>query len=284
VNQPVRILLCEDDLLAKAWIATALRDGGFHVTDVDTVRACIQAVSDEHYDIAVLDVMMPGGDLDWIETKGGFATGIAVARRLRQVRPLTKIVGMSQSPAVETVQWFRSNADGFVVKAEILSDPNSIVERIRKVVDPAGWLKTCRTFIVHGHDHDTLEELKHHLQHTLDLSPPIVLGEMAAAGRTIIEKLDDYANVDYVFALMTPDETVAAPGANTRTQARPNVLLETGYFLGRLARKSGRVIVLVKGNAAVPSDLAGIGCIDISAGVAQAIPLIRREIDAGLKL
>ena len=281
--EPVRILLCDDDLLAKSWMATALRDGGFDVTEVSTVDECLQAATDQRFNIAVLDVMMPQGSLDWIETQGGFATGMAVARRLRQVCPEMKIIGISQTPAVEARQWFRTNVDGFLVKGELFVAPTAIVERIRKAIDPRGWLKTCRTFVVHGHDRRSLRLLKHHLQHTLGLPPPTVLGEIASEGRTIIEKLDDCATVDYVFVLMTPDEIVSTPRGRTRVQARPNVLLETGYFLGRLARKSGRVIVLVKGSTALPSDLEGVGYIDISRGIAEAVPQIRLEIDAGLK-
>lgn len=277
------ILLCDDDLLARSWLASALRDGGFDVSEVGTVEECFRSVADRTYDVALLDVMMPGGELDWIETKGGFATGVAVARRLKRVCPDMKIVGISQSPAFEALQWFRTNANGFLVKGELFTDPVAIVERIRKVVDPAGWLKTCRTFIVHGHDHRALAALQFHLQHTCGFPPPTVLGEVASGGRTVIEKLDDCANVDYVFVLMTPDEMVSTPRGETRMQARPNVLLETGYFLGRLARKSGRVIVLIEGAAALPSDLEGVGYIDISNGISGAATEIRREIDAGLK-
>ena len=278
-----RILLCDDDLLATSWLATALRDGGFDVTGVSTVEACLEAASTNRYDVVLLDVMMPGGGLDWIETRGGFATGMAVARRLKQAVPGMKIVGISQSGSVEALNWFRTNADGFLVKGELFADPAAIVDRVRKVVDPLGWLKTCRTFIVHGHDTESLEALKELLQRTFGFAAPTVLGEIAASGRTIIEKLDDCANVDYVFVLMTPDEVASTPGGEVRTQARPNVLLETGYFLGRLARKSGRVIVLIKGNAALPSDLEGIGYIDVSSGLAGAAAQIEREIAAGLK-
>jgi CheY-like chemotaxis protein len=159
-----RILLCEDDGLAKSWMASALRDGGFEVTEASSVDDCLKSAAAGTYDLAVLDVMMPGGELDWIETKGGFATGVAVARRLKQQCPDMKIVGISQAPVFETLQWFRANADGFIVKAELLSDPGAIVERIRKVIDPAGWLKRCRSFIVHGHDRRALRALQDHLR------------------------------------------------------------------------------------------------------------------------
>lgn len=42
----------------------------------------------------------------------------------------------------------------------------------------------------------------------------------------------------------------------TESRARPNVIFEFGYFVGRLGRK--RVCCLHKGDVAVPSDLAGL--------------------------
>ena len=63
-------------------------------------------------------------------------------------------------------------------------------------------------------------------------------------------------------------------------QARPNVLLEAGYFLGLLSRRSGRVILLNKGQTMLPTDLLGIGFIDISRGIAAAGDAITRELKA----
>jgi predicted nucleotide-binding protein len=91
----------------------------------------------------------------------------------------------------------------------------------------------------------------------------------------VIEKLEQYAEeAELVFVLMTPDDY--APEGFGR--ARQNVVLEFGYFLGRLGRTSGKVVLLYKQGVEMPSDLSGIVAIDITKGILAADEEIRREI------
>ncbi|MBI0397976.1 TIR domain-containing protein [Cyclobacterium marinum] len=106
-------------------------------------------------------------------------------------------------------------------------------------------------FIIHGHD----EHLKTELQLLLHRAGVnnIVLHEQADKGRNIIEKLieeTDYAN--YAIALLSPDDALI--GGTKR--ARQNVILEVGYFLGKLGKN--RVRFIKKGDVEIPSDLSGI--------------------------
>ncbi|HET9211643.1 MAG TPA: TIR domain-containing protein, partial [Thermoanaerobaculia bacterium] len=57
-------------------------------------------------------------------------------------------------------------------------------------------------------------------------------------------------------------------------------ILELGFFLGKLGRKSGKVLLLHKGPLEIPSDIHGIGYIDISNGIESAGEAIRRELRA----
>jgi len=79
--------------------------------------------------------------------------------------------------------------------------------------------------------------------------------------------------------LLTPDDSVW-PSSATKSdkRARQNVILELGYFLGKLDRRTGRVLLLYKGELELPSDLNGVTYIDISNGIDSAGELIRREI------
>jgi len=103
-------------------------------------------------------------------------------------------------------------------------------------------------FVVHGHD----EASKLHVARVLERLglTAIVLHEQPDAGRTIIEKFEDHANVGYAVVLLTPDDE----SGSTR-RARQNVILELGYFLGRLGR--GKVRALYKPGVELPSDLHG---------------------------
>lgn len=137
------------------------------------------------------------------------------------------------------------------------------------------------SFIVHGHDHKSLYELKDYLQNTLKLGEPVILRQMPGLGKTLIEKFEREAEaVDLVFVLLTPDDRVADPSDpdSQKRRARQNVILELGFFLGKLGRESGRVLLLHKGPVEIPSDIVGIEYIDITNGIESAGETIRREL------
>lgn len=62
-------------------------------------------------------------------------------------------------------------------------------------------------------------------------------------------------------------------------RARQNVILELGYFLGRLGRK--HVCALKTGNLELPSDYAGVVYEEMDAGGAWQTALARELQDAG---
>jgi predicted nucleotide-binding protein len=143
--------------------------------------------------------------------------------------------------------------------------------------------REIRTFIVHGHDHQTMLELKDYVQNILKLGQPVVLRQMPGLGKTLIEKFEREAEtVELVFVLLTPDDRGAAVSDpdNEKRRARQNVILELGFFLGKLGRASGRILLLHKGSIEIPSDISGVEYIDITNGVESAGESIRRELIA----
>src|SRR5205823_318316 len=150
-------------------------------------------------------------------------------------------------------------------------------------LDNLGLLGTKQTplaFIVHGHDEVTILELKNYIQNTLKWREPIVLREQPNAGRTIIEKFEDHAHrIDCVFVLLTPDDkAIPADSNDTKRRSRQNVIFELGFFCGALERRSGRILLLHKGELELPSDISGVVWIDISKGIAAAGEEIRKEV------
>lgn len=119
-----------------------------------------------------------------------------------------------------------------------------------------------KIFIVHGHDENAKIELEIFL-HELGLEP-IVLHRLPDTGYTIIEKFEAYSDVGYAFILLTPDEVAylasqeKVPDSERKkeTRARPNVIFEWGYFVGKLGRRN--VCCLYRGDVALPSDLHGL--------------------------
>jgi predicted nucleotide-binding protein len=120
--------------------------------------------------------------------------------------------------------------------------------------------------IVHGRSND--RELVERLLHTHGVTDPIVLRERFTVGKTIPEKFEREAlQADGAVVVFTPDdeaaallgttgEPVSADELRRRTRARQNVSLEYGWFWGRLGRD--RVLLLLKGELELPSDLVGL--------------------------
>ena len=98
-------------------------------------------------------------------------------------------------------------------------------------------LNSRKVFIVHGHDNEAKERVARFLE-KLGLEP-IILHEKASSGRTIIEKFETYSgDIAFAVVLLTPDDVgcAALSRENQKPRARQNVILELGYFLGRLGR------------------------------------------------
>lgn len=113
-----------------------------------------------------------------------------------------------------------------------------------------------RIFVVHGHNHGLKESVARFLE-KLNLEP-VILHEKPNAGRTIIEKFSDYADVNFAVVLLTADDEGRFKGSSeaAKPRARQNVILELGYFLGKLGR--ARVCTLYEHGVEIPSDYQGV--------------------------
>ena len=112
-----------------------------------------------------------------------------------------------------------------------------------------------KIFIVHGHD----GELKQAVARIIERQgiEAIILSEQANKGRTIIEKFEDYSDVSGAICLFTSDDYGRAKADKTdNARARQNVVLETGYFMGKLGRD--HVVLLADKGIEMPSDLSGV--------------------------
>lgn len=104
-----------------------------------------------------------------------------------------------------------------------------------------------KIFIVHGHDEGAREAVARYVER-LGFEP-IILHEQASQGRTIIEKIEAHSDVGFAIVLLTPDDFGGRKGEEAKDRARQNVLLELGYFVGRLGR--ARVCALKRGELEV---------------------------------
>ena len=119
-----------------------------------------------------------------------------------------------------------------------------------------------RVFVVHGHDEGARETVARFLEKIG--FEPIILHEQASRNRTVIEKIEAFHDVGFAVVLLTPDDEGCVKGGQPEPRARQNVLLELGYFMGRLGRD--KVCALKRGEVDIPSDFAGVLWVAIDAG------------------
>jgi predicted nucleotide-binding protein len=142
-----------------------------------------------------------------------------------------------------------------------------------------GFPTSSKVFVVHGHNHGVKEAVARFLE-KLDLDP-IILHEKPNAGRTVIEKFSDYADVQFAVVLLTADDEGRGRSttADLLLRARQNVILELGYFLGKLGR--ARVCALYEADVEIPSDYKGVLFVELDKSDRWKFDLVRELRAAG---
>jgi predicted nucleotide-binding protein len=176
----------------------------------------------------------------------------------------------------ESLQTQLSRLDGLI---ELLATEVQLQghRTIKREVEVIGH----RIFLVHGHDQAALQETARFLER-LD-KDIVILREQPNQGRTIIEKFEEYADVGFAVVLLTADDrgaTMAQPYDAQKPRARQNVILELGYFLGRLGRN--RVCALYRSGVEIPSDYAGVLFTELDEGGGWRLQLAKELKAAGL--
>ena len=115
-----------------------------------------------------------------------------------------------------------------------------------------------KVFVVHGHDGELKYQVAEFLEQVTG-ARPVIFHEQPDSGRTIIEKFEDLAaDAGFAVVLLTADDEGRAKRgtAALSSRARQNVVLELGFFIGKLGRD--RVAVLYAAGVELPSDLRGV--------------------------
>jgi predicted nucleotide-binding protein len=143
----------------------------------------------------------------------------------------------------------------------IAGTPEKAIEAIRQEIS-----SLPRLMVVHGRSADRM--VIERVLRNQGVTDPILLRERFRPGETIPERFEREAlQADAALVLFTPDDEAASllssdgepitkDGLHLRVRARQNVSLEYGWFWGRLGRD--RVLLLLKGELELPSDLTGL--------------------------
>jgi predicted nucleotide-binding protein len=154
-----------------------------------------------------------------------------------------------------------------------------------KTAQPSGVLPVLnprKVFVVHGHDHGAKDTVARYLER-LGLEVTI-LHEKPNEGQTVIEKIETHSEVGFAVVLLTPDDVGASKSdpENLKARARQNVVLELGYFLGKLKRS--RVCALYIPGVEIPSDYQGVLYIELDSKGAWRTKLAQELSNARLPI
>lgn len=147
--------------------------------------------------------------------------------------------------------------------AQLANAMPSAVEK--KETDMDGMDAPQRIFIVHGHDTGAVNDVKIWVHRWTGIMPEI-LADQPGRGDTIIEKFEREANQsNYAIVLLTPDDEGRVRGTDEvlQARARQNVILELGYFFGKLGREK---VAVLNGGVEQPSDVHGLNYISYGKG------------------
>lgn len=151
--------------------------------------------------------------------------------------------------------FYRNVYPHYVTLLDTINSIDNDVDKRKTIV------RSNEVFIVHGHDLSMRDTVDGFLKR-IGLKP-VILANQSNEGRTLIEKFEQRTlKIDYAVVLFSDQEDVGRAHNETvlKSRARQNVILELGYFIGKLGRS--RVCVLKKGNVEPPSDIHGFVSID----------------------
>jgi predicted nucleotide-binding protein len=167
--------------------------------------------------------------------------------------------GRTQNELVEFKEKLKNkltNLNQLLAKSDLMKSQVTEKSQTTAAITQEDTVNGNNIFIVHGHNN----EIKVNVARTLEKLGlnPIILHEQVNAGKTIIEKFEIHSDVGFAIILMTDDDFGKAKNETDilNPRARQNVILEMGYFIGRLGRE--RVCPLYMKGVELPSDLYGL--------------------------
>lgn len=120
------ILIVEDEHDIREIYAEVLSTAGYKVSQAADGEKGIQKIRDEHWDILLLDIMLPGKD------------GLKILKEMKENPQLKKgpVIALTNLNSENIIQEaFGSGADGYLIKSEIT--PDKIVDEVTRVLTNA---------------------------------------------------------------------------------------------------------------------------------------------------
>ncbi|MBQ7990066.1 MAG: response regulator transcription factor [Oscillospiraceae bacterium] len=136
-----RILVCEDEDVIRDFVVINLKRAGYDVVDVNCGEDALKVFASENgdFDIALLDIMMPGID------------GFQVCKELRKKSPTIGIIMLSaKTQEMDKVSGLMLGADDYITKPFSPSELTARIDVLYRRVNMSGMQQEKSTVITSG--------------------------------------------------------------------------------------------------------------------------------------
>ena len=221
-NPGLRVLVADDNRLNQLVITKILQKAGHHVKVVGDGGAALDALTDEDFDVAIMDVNMPV--MDGIAVVQNFRFGAIMDERL-------PILGLTADASPETKKrCLDAGMDASITKpiepAALLSEIDGVVSRVRpKAVKPANGSASVTAISSHPRFGET--------------SSPSV-------DRKMIDQLNDLAGRDFVQEVIDNYLTEARESVEALQRAYQAVDVESFRFSAHALRSGAANLGVMK--------------------------------------
>ena len=122
MERNMHILIVDDEQIVRETLGEFLREFGHGVDEAGDGATALEAIEARAYDLAMIDVRMPGID------------GLALLAKSRQIHPQMPVIMMTGhgDPAMSD-EAFRLGATDFLIKPVKLIDLDAVLEKTARV-------------------------------------------------------------------------------------------------------------------------------------------------------
>ncbi len=155
-TEPISILVVDDETIVRESLGGWFRDDGCRVDTAQSARDALRLVAERRYDLALIDIKMPGMD------------GLELQARLREAAPDLTVIIMTAYASVDTaVKALKAGAYDYIVKP---FDPDELSHLVHR-----------------AHEHRSLQSENIRLKQSLDAvgAPSPIIGTSPAMQRVM---------------------------------------------------------------------------------------------------
>jgi two-component system OmpR family response regulator len=153
----MRILVVEDDIKIASFIVKGLKQSGYAVDHVSDGEEAYSLAQTEPYDVAVVDIMLPGMD------------GLSIIEKLRRNGIHTPVIILSAKRSVDDrVKGLKAGGDDYLTKPFSFSE---LLMRIHALLRRASMAPSPVKLVAGGLSMDLLTREVKRGEHRIDLQP-----------------------------------------------------------------------------------------------------------------